>query len=74
MYNEKYIEWQQLWQVYNKQASMSSKSKGIVFDTKLKMEHMKLTSYSCMTSTSIAVYLHIHVCIQHLTGIEQTSF
>ena len=79
--NGKHIEWQQLWKIYNKQATLSSKSKGICFDPKLKLEHMKLTSYSRMRvdlavqvgTIHIIMYMPVLIVIHH-TGVEQNSF
>ena len=43
--NGQYIEWQQLWKIYRKVSTMSIQSKGITLAPKLKLEHLKLTSY-----------------------------
>lgn len=46
--NGQYIEWRQLWDVYEKISTMSSHSHGLNIAPKLTFEHLKLTSYSRM--------------------------
>jgi hypothetical protein len=46
--NGQYIEWKQLWEIYEKLFAMSIQSHGLTIAPKLKLEHLKLTSYSRM--------------------------
>ena len=46
--NGKKIEWKQLWDLFDKLSSMSSRSSGLILAQKLKREHLQLTSYSRM--------------------------
>ena len=46
--NGKYIEWKQLWTLFDKLSAMAAASCGISILPKLKLEHLKLTSFSRM--------------------------
>ena len=73
--NGKHIEWKQLWQIYNKQAKLSLKSKGICFDRKLKLEDKKLTSYSRMSlaeTVHIIIYMPVLIVIYIIQVLSNT--
>ena len=44
--NGKYIEWKQIWDLYEKLSEMAIHSRGLSIAPKLKYEHVKLTPYS----------------------------
>ena len=56
--NGQYIEWKQIWDLYEKLSEMAIHSRGLSIAPKLKLEHVKLTSYSRMR-----VDLAAQVCV-----------
>jgi len=60
--NGKHIEWRQLWEIYEKVSTMSIESQGLTLAPKLKLEHLKLTSYSRMR-VDLAAQVQLHSSI-----------
>lgn len=57
-----YIEWEQMCALVEKQTSMASASHGISLIPKLKLEHVKLTSFSKMR-VDLAAQVRICHCL-----------
>jgi len=81
--NGQYIEWKQLWDVYEKLSALSIRSQGLSIAPKLKLEHLKLSSYSRMRVDLAAQvskaplyntqYVQLCVNVHVLTGFKQNS-
>ena len=62
------ISWKHIVDLYNKLTDMASKSKGITFNTKLKREHIELTSFSRMRvdlAAQVVQYIQLYMITVH---------
>ena len=61
--NGKHIEWRQLWEIYERLSTMAIQSKGVTLAPKLKLEHLKLTSYSRMRVDLATQIQYAETCV-----------
>jgi len=68
------ISWKHKVDLYNKLTDMASKSKGITLNTKLKREHIELTSYSRMhvdLAAQIVHYIQLYMITKYYSSLTQ---